>query len=291
MNNSKQNYPLIYYLALLCSLGMSAGKSLAHDYNGYGETGRKKKDPVVTYTPADSTPDMPVAPSGEVYLPPTIERIQLHALHHDFLPLITATLPPIFEPPEMNKVSDFVTTKKNMVVVNPAPEEFLWIMEGKRRGFENLSIVLTNTLTGNGAPLHTHVGEEAHVLLEGKMRYFLGDKVFTVKAPYIVNIPPMTPHAFMNVDPRPAKLIGIFPNSNHWEYDILDGDPFAGHSDVAEQFAPMHADARERTSHLTRLNNWYSPKARLKRLLAYEEKTGNKVIMDHTNGDNEELKH
>jgi quercetin dioxygenase-like cupin family protein len=38
--------------------------------------------------------------------------------------------------------------------------------------------------------MHTHPGEEAHVLLEGKVLYALGDEIFTVEGPYIVNIPP-----------------------------------------------------------------------------------------------------
>jgi len=41
--------------------------------------------------------------------------------------------------------------------------------------------------------MHTHAGEEAHVLLEGRILYALGDDIFSIAGPYIVNIPPMVP--------------------------------------------------------------------------------------------------
>ena len=73
--------------------------------------------------------------------------------------------------------------------------------------------------------MHTHVGEEAHVLLEGEILYALGDELFTLQAPYIVNIPPMVPHSFVNIGDSLAELVVIFP-TNVWEYDVLDVFPF-----------------------------------------------------------------
>ena len=49
--------------------------------------------------------------------------------------------------------------------------------------------------------------------------------VFTLKAPYIVNIPPMVPHSFKNIGKDLAELVVIFP-TNVWEYDVLDYFPF-----------------------------------------------------------------
>jgi dTDP-4-dehydrorhamnose 3,5-epimerase-like enzyme len=37
----------------------------------------------------------------------------------------------------------------------------------------------------------------------------------------MVNIPPMTPHSFQNLDDEVAELVVIFP-TNVWEYDVLD---------------------------------------------------------------------
>ena len=74
--------------------------------------------------------------------------------------------------------------------------------------------------------MHTHAGEEAHVLLEGQILYALGEEIFTMEGPYIVNIPPMVPHSFQNLGDQLAELVVIFP-TNVWEYDVLDSFPFA----------------------------------------------------------------
>jgi quercetin dioxygenase-like cupin family protein len=78
---------------------------------------------------------------------------------------------------------------------------------------------------GGAPPMHTHMGEEAHVLLGGKILYALGDEIFSIDAPYIVNIPPMVPHSFQNLGDDVAQLVVIFP-TNVWEYDVLDYVPF-----------------------------------------------------------------
>lgn len=57
-------------------------------------------------------------------------------------------------------------------------------------------------------------------------RPLLGDDIFEMTRPYIVNIPPMVPHSFQNLDDQVAQLVVIFP-TNVWEYDVLDYFPFA----------------------------------------------------------------
>jgi quercetin dioxygenase-like cupin family protein len=99
-------------------------------------------------------------------------------------------------------------------------------MEGQRHGYQNLTVGITYTAPGGAPPMHTHRGEEAHVLLEGKILYALGDSIFTLNAPYIVNIPPMVPHSFKNLGEDVAELVVIFP-TNVWEYDVLNFFPFA----------------------------------------------------------------
>ena len=255
------------------SISVAHGKHWSdnHDLNNI-------ETPRVTYSPADSLPDYPIAPSGEVYLPPSPERIILHQESHDYYPVVTATLPPIFDVPMMDSIEDYVLHKEDLVVVNPAPNEYLWIMEGQRHGYNHLSIVMTNTITGNGAPLHTHVGQESHVLLEGKMQYVLGDQMFTVEAPYIINIPSMVPHAFMNISEEPAKLIGIFPESNHWEYDILDADVFPESNDQrSHQVSTFDQNSKNEHRHSDHFSqesitdDWYSDERRIRRINAYRE--------------------
>ena len=42
----------------------------------------------------------------------------------------------------------------------------------------------------------------------------------------MVNIPPMVPHSFQNLDDEVAELVVIFP-TNVWDYDVLDYFPFS----------------------------------------------------------------
>jgi quercetin dioxygenase-like cupin family protein len=91
--------------------------------------------------------------------------------------------------------------------------------------------------------MHTHEGEESHVLTSGqKVMYALGDEIFVAEGPYMINIPPMTPHSFTNLDDRVAELVVIFP-TNVWEYDVLDFFPFA-----SERAKTLAAEAKRASS-------------------------------------------
>ena len=153
-------------------------------------------------------------------------RKALHLQHHPHSVLETRQIPGDFDVPSMVKISDFALTKDKLVVINPGPGEFVHVMEGQRHGYQNLTIGITYTAPGGAPPMHTHLGEEAHVLTSRqKVKYALGDEVFELQGPYIVNIPPMVPHSFQNLDDEVAELVVIFP-TNVWEYDVLDYFPF-----------------------------------------------------------------
>ncbi len=96
------------------------------------------------------------------------------------------------------------------------PGERGYIMEGSKHGFAMSSVIVTETAPGGGPRLHTHTTEEVHVLLEGQMRYIIGDTQFDARGPYIVNIPADTPHAFMNSGDVPLRLICFFPYPEIW---------------------------------------------------------------------------
>lgn len=192
-------------------------------------------EPTVTYT----TPGEPGVrvEHGEVIGEIDDARRALHAQHHPHTPLETRTIPGPFELPAMTSIEDFALLKDDLVVINPGPGEFVHVMEGQRHGYRNLTIGITYTAPGGAPPMHTHAGEEAHVLLEGKILYALGDDVFTIEGPYIVNIPPMVPHSFMNLGDGLAELVVIFP-TNVWEYDVLDTFPFRNVDVEAMRQAP-----------------------------------------------------
>ncbi len=192
----------------------------AHDPDG------SPPEPTVTYTDKDAREGETVA-HGELIGSIDATRKALHALHHPHGILENRRIPGNFKQPSMNKVSDFALSKDDLVVINPGPGEYVHVMEGQRHGYRNLTIGITYTAPGGAPPMHTHKGEESHVLTKGqKVLYALGDEIFVFEGPYMINIPPMVPHSFQNLDEEVAELVVIFP-TNVWEYDVLDHFPFS----------------------------------------------------------------
>ncbi len=149
----------------------------------------------------------------------------LNAQHHQLKVLERRTVPGPIDTSAKKYYSDYVVQLEKLPVINPGPGEYVHVMEGQRNGYKNLTIGITETFPNGAPPMHSHEGEESHVLLDGEILYALGDTMFTVKAPYIVNIPAGMPHAFKNVGKKTANLIVIFP-TNVWKYDVLDYFPF-----------------------------------------------------------------
>lgn len=161
--------------------------------------------------------------------------LSLHAQHHPHGVIERRSIPGPFQTPEMKYYSEHAVNLEDLVVINPGPGEYVHVMEGQRRGYLNLTIGITETFPGGAPPMHTHEGEESHVLIEGDILYALGDTIFTITAPYIVNIPPMVPHAFKNIGGETANLVVIFP-TNVWKYDVLDYFPFESDTLASNRF-------------------------------------------------------
>jgi len=190
------------------------------------KSGALPPEPVVNHSPADAQPGQTIQ-HGELILGVDDAKQKLHAQHHSYKVLETRRVPGPFQTPAMKDVNDFALSKSDLDVINPGPGEFVHVMEGQRHGYQNLTIGITYTAPGGAPPMHTHQGEESHVLLKGqKILYALGDKIFVKEGPYIVNIPPGVPHSFQNLDNEVAELVVIFP-TNVWEYDVLDYFPFS----------------------------------------------------------------
>ena len=94
------------------------------------------------------------------------------------------------------------------------PGEFTHRLTGDQYGFEALSFIITETHPGGGPGLHMHDTEEAHVLLEGRVEYKIGDKTFTVDGPYVARVPAGVPHTFVNVGNKPFNLIAVFASKH-----------------------------------------------------------------------------
>ena len=157
--------------------------------------------------------------------PPDSTMIRLHAQHHSFKVLGSGALGDSFTKPAMKYYSEHAVALDKLPVINPGPGEHVHVMEGQRHGYNNLTIGITETFPGGAPPMHTHNAEESHVLLEGDIQYALGDTIFSIKGPYVVNIPAMVPHAFKNIGDKTANLVVIFP-TNVWQYDVVDYFPF-----------------------------------------------------------------
>ena len=182
-------------------------------------------EPVVTYQGSEA--DQERVDHGELIVDVDEARLALHAQHHPHGVIETRKIPGSFEPAPMTEISDFALSRDDLIVINPGPGEYVHVMEGQRHGYQNLVVGITYTAPGGAPPMHTHLGEEAHVLTDDqKILYALGDEIFEMEGPYIVNIPPMVPHSFQNLDDEVAELVVIFP-TNIWEYDVLDYFPFA----------------------------------------------------------------
>jgi len=159
--------------------------------------------------------------------PPDSVIAMLNAQHHNFKVLERRSVPGPFTAPKMKFYSDYAVTLDKLPTINPGPGEYVHVMEGQRNGYTNLTIGVTETFPGGAPPMHSHEGEESHVLLEGDIVYALGDTLFTISGPYVVNIPAGVPHAFKNIGKTTANLVVIFP-TNIWKYDVLDFFPFEG---------------------------------------------------------------
>lgn len=64
---------------------------------------------------------------------------------------------------------------------------------------------------GDGPPLHTHEAQdESWYVLEGELRFKLGDTMQAAPAGSFVFVPRGTVHAFQNVGRAPARILVIF---------------------------------------------------------------------------------
>jgi quercetin dioxygenase-like cupin family protein len=182
-------------------------------------------EPVVNHSATNAEPGQKIE-HGELILDPDEAHRQLNAQHHAYRVIETRRVPGPWTPAPMQEVKEFALSKSDLDVINPGPGEYVHVMEGQRHGYQNLTVGITYTAPGGAPPMHTHQGEESHVLLKDqKILYALGDKIFVKEGPYIVNIPPGVPHSFQNLDDEVAELVVIFP-TNVWEYDVLDYFPF-----------------------------------------------------------------
>ena len=111
--------------------------------------------------------------------------------------------------------TDYVLKLEQLERIAAAPGEDIFLMKGAEHGFDNLSLILTETQPCGGPPVHVHESEEAHVLYEGCAEYLIGDHHFTVQGPYVARVPANVPHTFKNCGKDMMRLTAIFPTSDY----------------------------------------------------------------------------
>jgi len=104
-------------------------------------------EPVVTYTESDAAYGQRIE-HGELIVDVDEARQSLHAQHHPHKALETRKIPGRFKKPAMTSVPDFALSKKNLVVINPGPGEYVHVMEGQRHGYRDLTVGITYTAPG-----------------------------------------------------------------------------------------------------------------------------------------------
>jgi hypothetical protein len=93
----------------------------------------------------------------------------------------------------MKFFTDHIARVEDLPVINPGPGEYVHVMEGRRHGYNNLTIGITETFPDGAPPMHSHDGEESHVLLEGDILYALGIRCLRSRAHIWSTSPPVFP--------------------------------------------------------------------------------------------------
>lgn len=84
----------------------------------------------------------------------------------------------------------------------------------KARGRETggaLTALVNVIPPGQGPPLHVHANEdEAWYVIEGELRFKIGEEISAAPAGSFVFVPRGTPHCFQNPEESPARILVLF---------------------------------------------------------------------------------
>jgi quercetin dioxygenase-like cupin family protein len=95
-------------------------------------------------------------------------------------------------------------------VRSPIGGDVTYLARGEQTG-RALTALDVAVPPGEGPPLHRHTREEEWVyVLEGTLRWMLGDKLTSAPAGSSVFIPRGLPHCFQNVGDLPARMLITF---------------------------------------------------------------------------------
>lgn len=98
-------------------------------------------------------------------------------------------------------------------VVNPLGGQVAFKVRGEQTD-GSLTAFETVVASGEGPPLHKHANEdESLYVIDGEVRFKLGDELQSAPVGSFVFIPRGTPHTFQNVGDEPARMLIHFTPS------------------------------------------------------------------------------
>ena len=103
-----------------------------------------------------------------------------------------------------------VAPGEGVTVQGPAGGPLTFKVRGEQTGGA-LTAIENVIAPGDGPPVHVHANEdEAWYVLEGRLRFKLGEEMAEAPAGTFVFVPRGTPHAFQNVGKAPARMLVLF---------------------------------------------------------------------------------
>lgn len=101
----------------------------------------------------------------------------------------------------------------------------IYLILGNLKEYEEITLFSTNKGFARGGCIHK-INDEFNVVLEGKIRYFVGEKEVLMKAGDSLKIPRDTPHYFISLTDSLVSEWGCSPEEKIEKYkpfrDIVD---------------------------------------------------------------------
>jgi mannose-6-phosphate isomerase-like protein (cupin superfamily) len=88
-----------------------------------------------------------------------------------------------------------------------------WEFEGYKFNDTALTFVIVDALPGEEVRLHMHPYTEVFIVLEGKVKFNLGNRIIEAESKEIVIVPPNVPHKFINIGQHNLRQVDIHLNA------------------------------------------------------------------------------
>jgi quercetin dioxygenase-like cupin family protein len=91
-----------------------------------------------------------------------------------------------------------------------------------------LEVIEAHALPGISPPLHRHdFGSESFYVIEGRVRFLVGDEELVCGPGDLAHVPPSTPHSFQVLD-EPARILDLIAPAGLWDFFVECGEPATG---------------------------------------------------------------